>query len=166
VTHLELPDFVLGGFLDGRRRSGTLLWEIRLARWEQGGNHRRCPPFLLKTWDNPGRRGWQRFCRNSESDRCGPPRPLSSVCKLGIRIFVRISSASTCPPWSFTRMRTAFSQNCDFKTSLLHRRRFHREALRAQCSLERLVPPISGRVPLVCNSWERFRDPATESWSC
>src|ERR1700722_13428463 len=38
-------------------------------------------------------------------------------------------------------------RNCDFKTPLLHRRGPHRKAIRARCSVKRLVSPISGRVP-------------------
>src|SRR5437660_11287510 len=56
-------------------------------------------------------------------------------------------------------------RNCDFKTPLLHRRGLHRKALRTRCSAARLVPPISGRLPLVCSSWEKFRDPRETTYT-
>ena len=49
----EAAGFHTGRLLDGRRRDRALHREVRLQGSEQGGDHGRVPPFLLKTNDNP-----------------------------------------------------------------------------------------------------------------
>jgi len=79
ITHLELRNSRCG-FLHGWRRSGALLWEIRIKGREQGGHHFGRPSVPYE--DPRQSEGVDGACsRNTESCRRGSLRVLHGVFK-------------------------------------------------------------------------------------